>query len=70
MTEIVFNVSGMHCQACVQLIESEVGDVAGVESVVVDLEGATATVKFDPTRTDPAELSAAIERAGYGAVAR
>jgi copper chaperone CopZ len=53
----------MTCQHCVNAITSEVGQVPGVQSVVVDLEAKTVTV--DAPSVDDATLRAAIDEAGY-----
>ena len=56
MTEMVrlvtINIRGMTCQSCVRNIESFLSDQPGVESVVVSLERATATVGYDWSVTD------------------
>jgi copper chaperone CopZ len=53
----------MSCQHCVNAITSEVGQVPGVESVVVDLESKTVTIHA--SSVDDAALRAAIDEAGY-----
>jgi copper ion binding protein len=65
MTERVYRVSGMHCASCVALVEEEVGEVAGVDSVAVDLECGLATVRFDEDRVADSDIVAAIHAAGY-----
>ena len=64
MTELVLSVPGMHCDHCVQAISQEVGKVAGVTEVNVDL--AAKTVRVLGTG-DTAAVRAAIEEAGYEA---
>ena len=59
----VYSVPGMTCQHCVDAITDEVGQVPGVQSVVVDLESKTVTV--DAPSVDDAALRAAIDEAGY-----
>lgn len=59
----VYSVPGMTCQHCVAAITSEVGQVPGVQSVVIDLEAKTVTV--DAPSVDDAALRAAIDEAGY-----
>lgn len=59
----VYSVPGMTCQHCVNAITSEVGQVPGVESVVVDLDAKTVTV--NASSVDDAVLRAAIDEAGY-----
>jgi copper chaperone len=59
----VYSVPGMTCQHCVNAITDEVGQVPGVQSVVVDLDAKTVTV--DAPAVDDAALRAAIDEAGY-----
>ena len=59
----VYSVPGMTCQHCVSAITTEVGQVPGVQSVVVDLNSKTVTV--DAPSVDDAALRAAIDEAGY-----
>ena len=63
MSNVVFNVSGMSCQHCVNAITSEVGAVDGVAEVEVDL--AAGTVRVTGARLDEAALRAASDEAGY-----
>jgi Copper chaperone len=64
MSEIVLSVPGMHCDHCAHAISQEVGAVAGVTAVHVDL--AAKTVRVHGTG-DAAAVRAAIEEAGYEA---
>ena len=66
-TEITYTVLDMSCAHCERAVSTEVGAVAGVESVVVDLETKLVTVHGDDL--DDAALRQAIEDAGYGAAA-
>ncbi|MCC6521881.1 MAG: copper-translocating P-type ATPase [Polyangiaceae bacterium] len=58
-------VGGMTCAACATRIEKVLGRVAGVTGAEVNLATEKATVTFDPERAAPAELAAAVERAGF-----
>jgi copper chaperone len=60
-----FSVPAMHCGHCVSAVRQEVGAVAGISSVDVDLETKLVTVTGDSL--DDAALRAAIEEAGYEA---
>jgi copper chaperone CopZ len=55
----------MTCQHCVNAITTEVGQVNGVSSVVVDLAAKTVTVDGG---ADDAAVRAAIDEAGYAVV--
>ena len=59
-------VTGMTCASCVRRVERALGKVEGVRSASVNLATERATVVFDPASTGLAQLTAAVERAGYG----
>ncbi len=65
MTEITYTVPDMSCGHCKQAVSSELEQVDGVDSVVVDLDTKLVTVRGDSL--DEAALRAAIEEAGYKA---
>ena len=65
MSEITYTVPDMSCGHCERAVHSELEEVAGVESVFVDLETKLVTVRG--SRLDDAALRAAIEEAGYEA---
>ncbi len=60
---LTFTVPGMSCGHCESAVKTEVGKVAGVSSVAVDLE--TKLVTVDGSALDRAALVAAIDEAGY-----
>jgi copper chaperone len=64
MTEAMFSVAGMSCDHCVQAVKAEVGKVAGVASVAVDLDAGRVTVVSDQP-VDAAAVRAAVEEAGF-----
>ena len=57
----------MTCEHCRVAVTEEVTQVAGVASVEVDLD--TKLVRVDGTGVDEAAVVAAIDEAGYDAVA-
>jgi copper chaperone CopZ len=63
---LIYRVDGMSCEHCVVAVTGEVGDVAGVSSVDVDL--ATKLVRVSGAAIDDAAVVAAIDEAGYDAV--
>ncbi len=65
MTEITYTVPDMSCGHCKQAVSSELAQVAGVESVDVDLETKLVTVRG--ADLDDVALRGAIEEAGYEA---
>ena len=64
---LIYRVDGMSCDHCVVAVTSEVGDVAGVQAVDVDLE--TKLVRVSGAAIDDTAVVAAIDEAGYDAVA-
>jgi Cu+-exporting ATPase len=59
------NISGMHCSSCAQIIERQLKKVPGVSEANVNFSAEKASVIFDPSQTNNAELVKAIEKAGY-----
>ena len=65
-----FDVTGMTCAACSARVEKATASVAGVESVAVNLLKNSMDVEFDGSEAVAAAISAAVEKAGYGAFPR
>lgn len=65
MSEISYRVPDMSCGHCEQAVSRELQQVAGVESVDVDLDSKLVTVRG--RELDDASLRAAIDEAGYEA---
>lgn len=63
VTDKTYTVTGMTCEHCVNAVRTEVGQVAGVEGVAVDLASGRVTVT-GAGYTD-AEIADAVEEAGY-----
>jgi copper chaperone CopZ len=63
---LIYRVDGMSCEHCVVAVTGEVGDVAGVTTVDVDLASKLVTVSG--AAIDDAAVVAAIDEAGYDAV--
>lgn len=66
MPTITYSVPGMTCEHCKHAVSSEVGAVAGVTDVDVDLE--TKLVVVSGETLDDLAIRSAIEEAGYEAV--
>jgi copper chaperone len=60
-----YSVSGMSCAHCVKAVSDEVGGVAGVESVEIDLDTQAVLVRGESL--DDVAIRAAIDEAGYEA---
>ena len=63
---LTYRVDGMSCEHCKVAVTGEVGDVAGVQTVDVDL--ATKLVRVTGAGIDDTAVIAAIDEAGYDAV--
>ncbi len=57
-------ISGMTCATCAGRVEAALNAIPGV-SATVNLADEQADLRFDASRTSPAELSRAVEAAGY-----
>jgi copper chaperone len=66
-SQLTFEVDGMSCGHCELAITGEVSQVAGVDSVEVDLE--TKLVRVRGADVDAQQVIGAIDEAGYEAVA-
>lgn len=67
--DIEFPVTGMTCANCAMTIERTLNKkVPGVVAASVNFATERALVKYIPTLTNPDEMIAAVEKAGYGAV--
>ncbi len=62
-----FQLSGLHCAACADLIEDALRRVVGVEAARVNAGARRALVRWDPARVRPSDLLSAVRQAGYGA---
>lgn len=63
-TTATYAVTGMSCQHCIDAVTAELGRIAGVDQVDVDLAAGAVTV----TSQDPLELTdvaAAVDEAGF-----
>lgn len=67
MEELRFSVPGMTCGHCVSSVRGEIEKVPGVAAVSVDLDTKSVVVKG--TGVDRATVWAAVDEAGYEAVA-
>ncbi len=60
-----YKVKGMHCASCSSVIEKTFKKVEGVHSAEVNYGTEKAKVSFDPSKTNPHDLSKHIEPLGY-----
>ncbi len=66
MTTLNFTVPGMTCGHCEAAVKGEIGKLAGVATVDVDL--ATKAVVVEGTNLDRTAIFAAVDEAGFEAV--
>jgi copper chaperone len=65
--EQTYIIDGMSCEHCVAAVTAEVGALAGVSAVEVDLAGGTVLVRGGNINRDA--VKAAVEEAGYSLAA-
>ena len=63
-----FDVTGMTCAACQANVTKAVEKLPGVRAVDVSLLANTMKVEYDADQVDEAQISAAVDRIGYGAI--
>ena len=68
LRRVVISVEGIWCMACEIPVRHALKRIDGVASVQISGAGKTATVDYDPAKTNPAQLVAAINSTGYQAV--
>jgi Cu+-exporting ATPase len=66
MKKIILQIAGMHCASCEKIIEMELKEVVGVETVKVDHKTGEAVIEARP-ETDKNAILEAVKRAGYEA---
>jgi copper chaperone len=64
MTEATYTVAGMTCGHCAASVREEVGAIAGVRDVAVDVPTGVVTVTSE-NELDRTAVRAAVEEAGY-----
>jgi mercuric ion binding protein len=62
---VTLEVSNMTCSVCPITVKKSLVAVEGVETVEIDLDDKTATVTYDPDKTQEDTLTAATTDAGY-----
>jgi P-type Cu+ transporter len=66
---VEFSLEGMTCAACAARIDKVLNRVPGVQATV-NFATETASAQYDPAQANPAQMIAAVERAGYRAIPR
>jgi mercuric ion transport protein len=62
---IVFNIEGMTCSSCEEHVHHSIIELGGIHSASASYEQGQATIQFDKTKTDVAEITKAINATGY-----
>ncbi|MGE2692375.1 heavy-metal-associated domain-containing protein [Mycolicibacterium pulveris] len=64
MSTTTITVTGMTCAHCAASVREEIGEIAGVRAVDVDVESGAVTIDSD-NPVDRAAIQRAVEEAGY-----
>jgi mercuric ion binding protein len=67
---VTFVVENMTCALCPVTVKAAMESVAGVKSVVINLNAKSATVVFDPAAATPEAIAASSTNAGYPALVK
>lgn len=62
---VTLEVSNMACSVCPMTVKKSLAAVVGVETVAIDLDDKTATVTYNPDKTQVDTLTTATTDAGY-----
>ena len=62
-----YHITGMTCSACSSHVEKAVNKLAGIEKASVNLLTETMEVVYDESRLTWEDITAAVDKAGYGA---
>lgn len=64
-TRLVLRIEGLHCAACVWLIEHGLKQLPGIREVRLNLASARLHVTYDPVDTTPRDIAARLQQMGY-----
>ncbi len=65
MGNVTILVKGMSCEGCQAAVEKAIGNLEGVVSAQVDLQGGSAMVDFDEAVVGVGQFKKAVEEAGF-----
>ncbi|MFA5022435.1 MAG: cation transporter [Patescibacteria group bacterium] len=65
MTQIEFQVNGLHCKSCKTLLEGEVGELAGVKDIKVNYQTGNCQIEFDRDQISFSKIKEKIESFDY-----
>ena len=62
MTEIIFHISDLHCENCIEKNQQPVGHLSGVEDIQIDLNEKLLKIVGE---ADPIEMAQILQDIGY-----
>jgi len=65
MESVILNVQGMSCGHCVKAVEESVGELEGINQVIVKLDEAKVEVTFNESQLSIDKIKETIEDQGY-----
>jgi len=65
MKTVKFKTTGMHCEACEQLVREYVSELPGIKKVKANHRRAMVEVSFEETSTSLDDIKKAVRDAGY-----
>ena len=65
MEKITLKLNGMHCKSCKMLVEDGLGDLDGVEAVMVSYEQGTCDLNYDSSKVSLEKIKETIREEGY-----
>lgn len=65
MNQETIKIKGMHCKSCVELIETKLSSLEGIETVKVNLAKDEAEVRFDSNKISLEKIKTEINKLGY-----
>jgi copper chaperone len=66
-TKVIYSIPNIHCEHCVQTIQSELIELAGVKAVKADLNLHNATIEFEPP-ADEKQIKELLAEINYPAI--
>jgi len=65
MKKITFNVKGMHCGSCEELVKDSLEEEKGVDHASLSWKNGTAAIRYDDERISISQLKSIIQEEGY-----
>jgi copper chaperone CopZ len=60
-----FNVKGMHCKSCEEILKDSIGELEGVSKVSASAADGKLIVVFDEKKTNEAAIKSIVKKEGY-----